>query len=871
MELIAIILAAFALYVAHGKQKQIDGLKVRLCKLEPFERTTAAQVEVAVSSTWSEASPLTGDMASREAVAVPPSPATGLPEADARPEADEATKTARNAKKPPRAAFDLEKAIGVHLPVWGGALMLVVAGFFLARMAADNGYFTPTMGVIACAVLAFAMLAAAFLIKRFRIANYAQIASALASAAIGTLYATSFLSSAAFGLTSLFTGFILSAGTVALAISIAAIFGRSVLIVGLLGGCLAPFFLIVDAPNEALFHLYLAALIIAGAAICARKGWWNLLIPIILAHFAWLAYFVALETFSDVPSVVTVLSLVGAPLAVFLFSAWKSDMRIANPVAAQVSLTFATALLVIGNLLTGFDPVYLTGFCTIVAFAGATSAIPKSGSNGSIYIAAAGWLILVLLWRQPDETTRLTMTVVTFLLLAAPLVWGLLKGRESIKASSILCLVAAATFVSTMIDLDGWGGVRDLPYLWAALALLASGAMAFGSRIFGYSSAPKVADTVRGIFAASASGYVSLAVVAVVDPDYFALATALQVLGLTLVNRRYPSSHLLTVAVAYTVIYFMLLIISVVSPTGYPSMGALAAYLPGSTPWQAPVAALLLPALSFLAAATVLGRTSFPALSRTLDGASVLLGALALSFLILPNVVDIRPEDTLIWTSLWTNPLMVLALASLAAGKRLDRTGLVASGLFLSIAVIAVTLLFAGLPMYQFWPVRSVPGVAILNVSITGLVVPGAMALVLAWALRQSDRQTQPIRWSFAAAGAALILTGLLVDIRHLFHPDMLQEATSSIERYAYSGGMLLMAFAALVAGTRLDSQPLRYGSLAIMLATVAKIFLFDISGLDGLWRVTSFVAMGVALLATSWFYGRFVFGRHKDAAPQVS
>jgi uncharacterized membrane protein len=73
---------------------------------------------------------------------------------------------------------------------------------------------------------------------------------------------------------------------------------------------------------------------------------------------------------------------------------------------------------------------------------------------------------------------------------------------------------------------------------------------------------------------------------------------------------------------------------------------------------------------------------------------------------------------------------------------------------------------------------------------------------------------------------------------------------------------MLAMAFGTLSLGARLDSQPLRYGSLVIMLATVAKVFLFDIGGLEGLWRVASFVAMGVALLATSWFYGRFVFGR---------
>lgn len=60
--------------------------------------------------------------------------------------------------------------------------MLAVAGLFLARMAADNGLFTPN-GVIACAMLAVTMFTAALLVDRFRSTSYAQIASALALAA----------------------------------------------------------------------------------------------------------------------------------------------------------------------------------------------------------------------------------------------------------------------------------------------------------------------------------------------------------------------------------------------------------------------------------------------------------------------------------------------------------------------------------------------------------------------------------------------------------------------------------------------------------------------------------------------------------------
>ena len=35
--------------------------------------------------------------------------------------------------RPPREPVDWEKTLGVRLPVWGGAIMLLIAGFFRAR------------------------------------------------------------------------------------------------------------------------------------------------------------------------------------------------------------------------------------------------------------------------------------------------------------------------------------------------------------------------------------------------------------------------------------------------------------------------------------------------------------------------------------------------------------------------------------------------------------------------------------------------------------------------------------------------------------------------------------------------------------------
>jgi uncharacterized membrane protein len=41
------------------------------------------------------------------------------------------------------------------------------------------------------------------------------------------------------------------------------------------------------------------------------------------------------------------------------------------------------------------------------------------------------------------------------------------------------------------------------------------------------------------------------------------------------------------------------------------------------------------------------------------------------------------------------------------------------------------------------------------------------------------------------------------------------------------------------------------------MLGAVAMVFLFDASGLDGLLRIASFLALGFSLIGIGWLYNR--------------
>ena len=44
-----------------------------------------------------------------------------------------------------------------------------------------------------------------------------------------------------------------------------------------------------------------------------------------------------------------------------------------------------------------------------------------------------------------------------------------------------------------------------------------------------------------------------------------------------------------------------------------------------------------------------------------------------------------------------------------------------------------------------------------------------------------------------------------------------------------------------------------------LMLLAVAKVFLFDASGLTGLLRIVSFLALGFSLIGIGWLYNRLL------------
>jgi uncharacterized membrane protein len=106
----------------------------------------------------------------------------------------------------------------------------------------------------------------------------------------------------------------------------------------------------------------------------------------------------------------------------------------------------------------------------------------------------------------------------------------------------------------------------------------------------------------------------------------------------------------------------------------------------------------------------------------------------------------------------------------------------------------------------------------------------------------------------------ALILLFVFATLRQLFAGSLLYVGlVGEGENIGRSVLAIALALGFLGWGIRERLRSWRFASLVLMLAAVGKVFLFDASGLDGLLRILSFLALGFSLIGIGWVYSRYL------------
>ncbi|MBL8562383.1 MAG: DUF2339 domain-containing protein [Gemmobacter sp.] len=216
------------------------------------------------------------------------------------------------------------------------------------------------------------------------------------------------------------------------------------------------------------------------------------------------------------------------------------------------------------------------------------------------------------------------------------------------------------------------------------------------------------------------------------------------------------------------------------------------------------------------------------------------------------------PQESHWGASLHALPWLVLAAAQLwRAGVC---TGF-AKTLRLGIAGFAGALAALGLAMavgpfnpllgWEGDPNSLIRGAALLDSLFLAYAVPGLLLLLLPPHLMALPA---PLRRPLRLAGAALLVLYGGEEIRRLWQgPFIGGPGVMQGELYSYTLAMMACGAGLLWQAMVRGSALLRRVAMAVIALTVAKVFLWDASGLSGLVRVISFAGLGLALAALAW------------------
>ncbi|MEI2806652.1 MAG: DUF2339 domain-containing protein [Albidovulum sp.] len=769
------------------------------------------------------------------------------------------------------------------------ALSLALAGIFFVQYGIENGLLPPAARVAAAILFGLLLIAGGELVRRRwgdgKDDPAAYLPSTFSGAGIVSIFGGVVAARQLYGLIGPETAFAGIVATALLAITLGWFHGAFLAAVGLLGAAAAPF--IVGGESEAPWWLYGYFAVIAGTGLVVdtirRWAWVSVLAVVLGIAGGWL-----------------VLAGAGGP-------GWFALMLVA--ITGLAILVPARALL----------PDHAGAMLAEMALRRGRPIFPTRLAGGTV--AAASLLLLLLDTATPAESLlvylclaalALALTVwsgtaralsdLTVLPAAAFLVrLGLegldggplaadlagraiaLRGPETAAPMTVTVLLVMATAITLAAAWTSGGAGRLKPF-WAAGAALVAPLAALVLELFWTPSAAlgaypwalhviALAALMAGLataFARSDGGDMRRAAYMVLSTlSLIALALFLIVTkgALTL-----ALSVLLVVAAALDR-RFRLPEMGVFIQAGVLLLGWRLVIDPG-LPWAIDTAALWEAVAAYggvaAAAAAALWLTaglSRPGARAFLESGGASAAALLGNVLVSRWLTGGEGNDLGSHWGLALNamPWLIVALAQLyrmtLPGWMRKVRGAVAAVAGLIWAGGTFASLTLANPVMADWggEAHLVRGPLALDTLMVAYLLPG-LILLAAW--RSLGHLPGWLRAAVLAAGAALSSVYVLLEIRRFWRgPDLSVPGVTQPELYSYTIALMAVGAALLYQAIARQSQGLRRIAMTVIALTIAKVFLIDASGLTGLTRVFSFLALGLSLAALAWL-NRWAAGR---------
>lgn len=782
--------------------------------------------------------------------------------------------------RPPRDYGDLEKRFGTQWVVWVGGLALALGGIFLVRYSIEQGIFGPGLRVALGAVLALALIGLGELARRREIIAglaelpRAHIPSILTAAGTIVAYADVWAAYALYEFLSPGAAFVLL-GIVALAtLAAALVHGPSLAGLGLVGAYITPALVSSTQPSFWALYAYLTIVTAAAYALARVRLWTWLAITAAILSIVWM--FMRIADPAAVPPHafhgLAGFALAAAFLVPGLIYGPPAERGHADPLSSGIlaGYLFGTLLLV---LFTRHDTVALVALAALIA-ASAAIAWRAEAAILTVPVAAAFGLPVILHW----------VTALHFEYLYAPnglfsdfpferhlqgfglhVAFGtglaalfgaagyLAQGRSE---QPLFPVIWAATGVLTpvIVLMAFYYRIsefeRSIPF--AALALLLAALFWFATdRLSKREPRPGTASS-AAIYACGTVAALALALTLALEKGWLTVSLALMVPGIAFIAEKRPLPMLRTLCG---------IIVALVM--------ARVAYNPrivGGDLGTMPILNWILygygiPAVCFWVGGHILRRRADDTPARSVESAAILFTALTafLEIRHLMNDGDIyRPLIGLgeLGLQVSTGLAMVAGLEHVRgrSGSIVHDYGARIFGA-LTFAAIVIGLGIKENPLRTGDPV----GGPVFNYILLGYGIPALLTGIVARMIRNT--RPRPFYIGAAITAIVLMMAYLTLEVRTIFQgPVLTGGVMSDAEDYTYSAVWLAFGVVLLLGGIALKSQPARLASAAIVVLTIAKVFLHDLAGVQGIYRAFSFICLGLVLIGIGWLYQRLLF-----------
>jgi uncharacterized membrane protein len=759
---------------------------------------------------------------------------------------------------------DIEALLTARWGVWLGAAALVLAGVFLVRYAVDQGLLGPTTRCILAALLGVALIGAAEWLRRREILRPGiadQAAPGLAAGGVAVLFGAAYGAGALYELVPPSAGFVLLAAASLVGIGISLRHGQLVAAVGILGAFVTPALVQTDNPSLPGLFGYLLFVTATALAVVRYTAWTWLGWATTIAGAIWVLIGIA-----SGPNVDMWAPALFVPAAAALNLGLLPGVALDQPIGRRLAWIPCAVLGATGLLLALLDQgwparIGVLLFMPLTVWQGARDhrlRLLPFLSALLFLLLLAGWSVEIREW--PDVSIppgAWTPEVVQTLLATAAFiagcfaVSGLWFERRTTYPLPWASLTASVPVLTLLLCYARVAEFR-LGISWAVFAVLLAigliGAAAAALREQQESSRDRAGIHAAGVVAALALGCAML-----LQDHWLTLAVSLFLPALAWVAAQVTLPALRQVALAVAVVVLTRLLLN----------GYVLDYEFGQWPvLNGLVAAYALPAAAFALAAAMFRRQGDDLTVGVLEAGSV---ALATVFVALEIRLGVGPADGLHTNeygfpeaALDVTSLAVLTYAALRIAERLDRPVLHWSWRILgALGLVGGVLLILANPMFTNDEVGRLP---LLDWLLPAYLVPALLAIMIG----REAATGQPAALRPLIGGYVLVagFVWLTLEVRHLFHPGPIGLESADVEDpelWAWSGAWLAYGVAVMAVGIAAGIRNVRLAALAIVGLTTAKVFLVDMSGLVGLWRVLSFLGLGLVLIGLGAAYRRLV------------